>query len=505
MLRASADSTELRSAMSVGMIANQISYYCNFTGPSEAIDNACASTYVALKRAAQAIALGECDSAIVGGAKVLLDPAGFLGRDEGGILSRSGTMYPFDARAEGYVRGEGVGCVLLKGVAQAEADGDTIHAVVAGVGVTHNGKGALSEVAPSVDGQYRAMRAAYEAAGVAPGSVNYIEAHGTSNSFSDASEFAAFKRYFKEAMDADSYARHRCAVSTVKANIGHLEGASGMASLIKVICSLRDRKIAPTATWSTLHPSILLANSPFYLPTDVTTWQPGAADGMPAPLRAGLHAIGIGGVNAHVVLEEYVPVPRDGTHGEPGATGPQLVVLSAMSAPALEAYCKRWHDYVLRHAGAGPALLADIAEGSQLRRDAMPFRAAYVVSDLATLAEALAQGAGAIAHQAIDTGALFAAANVSGTLSQDRNAGAGAAWATDDPRKAARAWLAGQAIKRRQLEGKGRASRAQIPVYPFDERKVWFSRTDQLKEMETSDPFADLYHETFPSTAAGGA
>lgn len=285
--------------LSPGMIANQVSYYCNFTGPSEAIDNACASTYVALKRAAQAMAAGECDTAIVAGVKILLDPAGFRSRDEGEILSRSGRMYPFDARADGYVRGEGVGCVLLKPEDRALVEGDTIHAVVAGVGVTHNGRGALSQVAPSVDGQYRAIREAYRVAGFGPETVSYIEAHGTSNSFSDAAELAAFKQYFKEALTPQAWRQHRCAVSSVKANIGHLEGASGIASLVKALCSLRDGRIAPIATWASLHPAILLEQSPFHVPSTVVPWERGAA-----PRRAGLHSIGIGGINAHVLLEE---------------------------------------------------------------------------------------------------------------------------------------------------------------------------------------------------------
>ena len=201
--------------------------------------------------------------------------------------------------SDGYVRGEGVGCVLLKPEDRALADGDTIHAVVAGVGVTHNGRGALSQVAPSVDGQYRAIREAYRVAGFGPETVSYIEAHGTSNSFSDAAELAAFKQYFKEALTPQAWRQHSCAVSSVKANIGHLEGASGIASLIKALCSLRDGRIAPTATWATLHPAILLEQSPFHVPTTVVPWERGAA-----PRRVGLHSIGIGGVNAHVLLEE---------------------------------------------------------------------------------------------------------------------------------------------------------------------------------------------------------
>ncbi|MFP5394394.1 MAG: beta-ketoacyl synthase N-terminal-like domain-containing protein, partial [Gammaproteobacteria bacterium] len=388
LARARGAQPDTQPLMSVGMIANRISYYCNFTGPSEAIDNACASTYVALKRAAQALASGECDSAIVGGAKILLDPAGFRGRDEGEILSRGGRMYPFDARADGYVRGEGVGCVLLKNLEQASRDGDTIHAVVAGVGVTHNGRGALSQVAPSVDGQYRAIRAAYRAAGVSPASVSYIEAHGTSNSFSDAAEFAAFKQFFKEELGQDAYRAHRCAVSTVKANIGHLEGASGIASLLKAVCAIRDRKIAPTATWSTLHPSILLDKSPFWLPTELTDWQAPAG----APLRMGLHSIGIGGVNAHVILEEGTAQAAP-MSAAPAAGTAQLVLLSAKSPAALEALRKDWHAQVaaLPHEGEeGRRLLADLAYSSRQAREPMACRAAYVVSDLAALKAALA-------------------------------------------------------------------------------------------------------------------
>ena len=503
---------------SAGMIANRISYHCDFKGPSEAVDTACASTFVALRRAAQAIASGECEAAIVGGAKILLDPAGFADRDAGEILTRTPRMFPFDAQAEGYVRGEGVGCVLLKALDQAERDGDTVHAVIAGIGITHNGRRALSQVAPSVEGQRQAMREAYRCAGFGPEAVNYIEAHGTANSFSDASELAAFKLHFKESMSAEHYRQHRCAVSTVKANIGHLEGASGMASLIKAVLALREGTIAPIATWSKLHPSILLAGSPFHFPTEATPWErlPTAGGAPPPPRRVGLHSIGIGGVNAHVLLEEHPTAPRLAARA--GAGGPQLVLLSARSRAALDAHFKRWHAHLAACVADERATLDELAAASRTGRDAMPYRAAFVADSIPVLMDLLARGADALATGPVESPGLFAAvghaarkptvathaAPAAGPAS-GAGAGTGAGAGAGGMAARARAWLAGGAIDA-SWGSDAAPRRVAIPTYPFQERRVWWEPPGLPARAEgaatqPADPFDALFYETFVQPA----
>lgn len=475
--------------LSVGLIANQISYLCNFKGPSEAIDNACASTYVAVKRAAQAIAAGECDTAIVGSAKILLDPAGFIGRDEGEILSRSGRMYPFDEKADGYVRGEGVGCVLLKGLDRAINDEDTVHAVVLGVGVSHNGRGGLSPIAPNVEGQCNAIRQAYQVAGIAPDTVRYIEAHGTSNSFSDASELAAFKQFFKESMDADAYRNHRCAVSTVKGNIGHLEGASGMASLIKALCAIRNETIAPIATWTKCHPSILLANSPFHFPTEPTAWP---SDPQTAR-RVGLHSIGIGGVNAHLLLEAPArqPAPQSTGVREGQAGGHELVVISAKSKAALRASLAAWRHDLASSSSDETRTLANIAYTSRVGRDAMAHRVAFVVDSLQGLSRLLALELDQIEKHPVDSAeAYVGTAMVSNTPPGAATPVALAADRTLAGLKAiAQAWLSGSRIDWSGLAS-GKARRVQLPAYPFQMRRAWCVD-------EPTDDFATLFYETF--------
>ncbi|WP_444996462.1 SDR family NAD(P)-dependent oxidoreductase [Aliikangiella sp. IMCC44359] len=480
-LRAHDNSFGMGAGISVGMIANQISYHCDFRGPSEVIDNACASSFVALKRASQAIAIGECEVAIVGGAKLLLDPLEFEGRDKGGILSRSGNMFPFDARADGYIRGEGVGCLMLKSLHRASIDHDKVHAEIIGVGTSHSGHGSLSMIAPNVEGQYQAIRDAYEFAGIAPETVNYIEAHGTANNFSDAAEVAAFKQFFKESMEPSAYQNHQVALSTVKGNTGHLEGASGIASLIKVLCAIKHKKIAPTANLQQTHPSILLKGSPFYFPQSLTDWP--SAQGENLPRRAGLHSIGIGGVNAHVILQEHIEhASNPHEKVEPMKEGEdyELLVISAKSKAALKAYIQKWFRFVNTETTELPSL-TQLAYSSQVSRNEMTYRIALVVNSIDELKQQLAaEMANVDQIQPIEKQnseyVLESRVHTKTNLLQ-----------------LATAWKLGKSIDWKYLAGSTVSGVVTIPDYPFQNKPIWYSDNADV------DPFDKLFEETFAS------
>ena len=274
-----------------------------------------------------------------------------------------------------------------------------------------------------------------------------------------------------------------------------------MASLVKAICGLRDGRIAPIATWETLHPAILLDNSPFHVPATVTTWERGVA-----PRRVGLHSIGIGGVNAHVLLEQ---APAQTSASSVPASGPQLVLLSARSPAALQAQCRQWREHILQLpqiGREGSLALAALARASRCNRDAMPCRAAYLAPDLATLAALLAMDPLQLERQPVAADARYAAANTAGIAHRDRRPALDASGM--EPTAAASAWLAGRTVSWRDDQSMATASRAAVPLYPFDEKRYWLTEASHASQPEATappDPFAALFHETFMPAATGRA
>ncbi|WP_340621269.1 SDR family NAD(P)-dependent oxidoreductase [Xenorhabdus siamensis] len=455
----------LQAGLSLGMMVNQISYFFNFTGPSEVVDNACASVFVALQKARQAILQGDCDVAIVAGVKVILDFMEFYIRDQGGILSQSGKMAPFDYTADGYIRGEGVGAVMIKPLEQARLAHDPVRAIIRGVGVSHNGRSAFSSMAPSVEKQEENIRKAYQSVGLDPCSVDYIEAHGSATQFNDVSEVAAFKKVFSE----NQAVSHRCTVSAVKGNIGHLEAASGMASLIKVILAMKHGVIPPIASFSQLHPSIFIENTPLFFPCEPVLWQQASSD-KTQPRRAGLNSIGITGVNAHVILEapEQPAVPVLSQRKEH-----VLIPISAKSEKTLKAYLNQWLDYVRQEKSArhdNAMTLRNLAYSAQTGRGDMPFRTAIIVNDLekliATLEWIIAGENGTPPAGAVATGIV---------APKSRSDKKQVSFSTTLPvlKQLADDWVAGACIDWRFF-AQGHGVYVDIPGYPFDEQRYWF-------------------------------
>lgn len=293
--------------LSQSMLANRISYQFNLRGPSEICDTACSSSIVAIHRALKSLQEGECNIAIVGGVQVLLSSRGFHGIHDLGFLSSTGHTYPFDTRSDGFVRGEGVGSVLLKPLVKAERDRDYIYAVIKGSAVHHGGNSNLSLVSPSTNGQAEAITQAVRRSGVEPSSIGYIETHGTGTQFGDPAEISAIKKAFENMLNGHPRNAWRCGLGSLKPNIGHLEPASGMAALSKVVMALNNKKKPPLAEYKALNPSLTLKNSPFYIVEELEDWE--TNENLIDPRRASLNSYGFGGVNAHLVLEEYTRAP----------------------------------------------------------------------------------------------------------------------------------------------------------------------------------------------------
>jgi thioester reductase-like protein len=378
---------EIRLANDRDFLATLTSYRLNLRGPSVTVATACSSSLVAVHLACQALLNRETDVALAGGAALSFPQVqGYL-HEPGGILSADGHCRAFDAAASGSVGGDGVGLVVLKRLADALADRDSIRAVIKGSAIANDGAGKIGFTAPSVEGQAATIAQAQSAAGIAADSVTYVEAHGSGTPLGDPVEIRALTRAFR-AGAADPERRGYCAVGSVKTNLGHLDAAAGIAGLIKTVLALEHRVIPPSLHFRQPNPAIPFAETPFFVAAEARRWEDG--DG---PRRAGVNSFGIGGTNAHVVLEE-APAPL--------ASGPsrpwQLLLLSAAGEGALE----RATGGLAAHLAAHPeASLADVAHSGRIGRPALRCRRALVCGDREEAMAGLAGVAGAAANPEI--------------------------------------------------------------------------------------------------------
>jgi myxalamid-type polyketide synthase MxaB len=335
------DASEVLTLDSMGgfrvMIANdkdyvpmRISYKLNLRGPSVNVQTACSTTLVAVHMAAQAVLAGECDMALAGGVSVKVpQEAGYLFLEDM-IVSPDGHCRAFDADARGTLFGNGAGMVLLKRFDEAVADGDHIFAVIKGSAVNNDGSSKVGFLAPSQEGMATVISEAIAQSGVDPRTIGFVEAHGTGTALGDPIEIGALMKAFRGYTSDSGF----CAVGSVKTNVGHLQIASGVAGFIKTVLSLYYGQIPATLHFTKPNPRIDFANSPFYVNERLEDWS--AAD---QPRRAGVNSLGVGGTNAHVVLEEPPRAPH--TVHSPQA---YLLPLSARSRTALRALIGRYND-----------------------------------------------------------------------------------------------------------------------------------------------------------------
>jgi len=360
-------------------LASRVSYKLDLRGPSLAVQTACSTSLVAIHLACQGLLSGECDMALAGGASVLVPQTSGYFALEGGIHSRDGHCRSFDARAQGTVFGSGVGTVVLKRLTDALADGDAVHAVIKGSAVNNDGSRKIGYTAPGGEGQARVVRAAQIVAEVDPDTITYIEAHGTGTALGDPIEIAALTQAFRATTSRQGF----CGIGSVKANFGHLKSAAGVAGLIKTVLCLEHRMLPPLLHLERPNPHIDFAASPFFLVDRLRAWEP-AGD---TPLRAAVSSFGVGGTNAHVIVEEAPPQEPSGP-SRPW----QILALSAATATALEQVRGRLARHLrdLRDR-LSPADLADVAWTLQTGRRAGRHRAFVVAGpDVTDLADAVA-------------------------------------------------------------------------------------------------------------------
>uniref|UniRef100_UPI003F4958F5 type I polyketide synthase n=1 Tax=Streptomyces sp. CA-141956 TaxID=3240051 RepID=UPI003F4958F5 len=332
-----------------------VSHLLNLRGPSLAVQTACSTGLVAVVTAVHSLLSHQCDIALAGAVSVNYPLVAGHEHVEGMILSSDGRCRPFDRRADGTVRGNGVGAVLLKRLGDAMADHDHIYAVIHGAAANNDGSLKMGFTAPSIDGQAAVITQALEMASWDPGSVGYVEAHGTATPLGDPIEVAALNKAYRSVSTKES-----CALGSVKSNIGHLDAAAGIAGLIKAVLSVHHGKIPPTVHFQTPNPLLRLEEGPFFVNTILRDW--------PELRRAGVSSFGMGGTNAHVVLEQAPPSPS-----RPGSLADKSVMLplSAKTPAALDDMGQRLAEHLERH----PELpLGDVAHTLQWGRETFAYR-----------------------------------------------------------------------------------------------------------------------------------
>ena len=361
--------------------ANRLSYTFDFQGPSLAVDTACSSSLVAIQLACRSLLSGESTLALAGGVNLILAPELLTDFASAGFLAPDGRCKTFDASANGYVRGEGVGVVVLKPLSQAIADGDPIRAVIRGGAINQDGR-TNGLTAPSREAQEAVLREAYRAGGVLPGQVDYVEAHGTGTLLGDPIEAKALGAVLGEGRAEGG----RCWVGSAKTNIGHLEAAAGVAGVIKATLALQNAMIPPSLHFHQANPHIPFDDLPIAVASEPTPW-PRSTSGR----LAGVSSFGFGGTNAHVVLEAFDPAKSPEEPTANPFTSAHLLPISAKTGPALAASARAIRDRL----ASGTLDLADAAYSSATRRSHLEHRlvlAARSASEAVELLDAAGRG-----------------------------------------------------------------------------------------------------------------
>jgi len=428
-------------------IANRVSYALDLSGPSLAVDTMCASALTALHLAVESLRRGECEAAIAGAVNLSLHPNKYVQQAALGMTAPGRRCRSFGAAGDGMVPGEGVGAVLLKPLSRALRDGDRVHAVILGTAVNHGGR-THGYMVPSPGAQGELVAQALRRAGVEPGSIGYLEAHGTGTGLGDPIEIAGLTRAFGPGVAPGSIP-----IGSVKSNLGHLEAAAGMAGLTRVVLQMRHGWLAPTLHAAELNPNVEWEASPFRVQREGAAWTA-------RPRRAGVSAFGAGGANAHLVLEEYAaPAAPPGDDG-----APQLLVLSARDEERLREMAAR---LAARLRGPGAPGLRAAAWTLQVGREPLRERLALVAATREAACAALERFAAGDAADVLRGRAPAA------PPAQPARGADGVEPGADALAELAGHWLAGGEIAWERLHAGARPALVSLPAYPFARLRCW--------------------------------
>ena len=453
-------------------IANRVSFLLDFSGPSMVVDTACSASLTAIHLACESLRRGECGAALAGGVNLILHPRQFVHLSQARMVSHGAECRSFGAGADGFVDGEGVGAVLLKRLSAAERDGDRIEGVILGTAVNSGGRTSGFSV-PSPKAQARVIRAALRRAGATADSISYVEAHGTGTVLGDPIEIGGLAEVF-----ADT-GRERIPIGALKANIGHLESAAGIAGLTKVLLQLRHRTILPSRHAAEPNPLIDLSRTPFMLPMAPIAWQPAQAGGR---LRAGLSSFGAGGANAHLVIEDYTVVARAAA----GVAGPELVLLSARDLGRLRVKA----EALLLAIRDNAMPLPDLSHTLRVGRQPMAARLAVIVQTGAELEAKLAGWLAGNTTPNVTSGLANGAATRRLSETTEGLATLSKLLANGDIRRLAPLWVEGAEIDWSQLPTAEGLRLIELPSYPFARERYWLPLTPAVKAPVAVVPLA---------------
>ncbi|MGD2090955.1 MAG: SDR family NAD(P)-dependent oxidoreductase [Candidatus Aminicenantes bacterium] len=360
-------------------LCTRISYKLNLKGPALLLQSACSTSLAAIHTACQALLNAECHIALAGGVSISSEPNNGYFYQEGMILSPDGHCRAFDAKAKGTIFGRGAGVVALKLLEDAIKDRDYIHAVVLGSAVNNDGNRKSGFTAPAREGQTEVIRMAQMVAEVEPESITYIETHGTGTILGDPIEMEALSKAF------NTQKRGYCAIGSVKTNVGHLDAAAGVTGFIKTVLALEHKQIPPSLNFSRPNPMIDIEHTPFFVNKELTDWKDDTY-----PRRAAVSAFGIGGTNAHVILQEWTEVQatpaKSPLSSEPATKEHHLILLSARTPSALGKMTNNLVEYLKKNPGIN---LADAAYTLQVARVGFEYRKMLVCADVKEAVEEL--------------------------------------------------------------------------------------------------------------------
>ncbi|MCK9395632.1 MAG: amino acid adenylation domain-containing protein, partial [Methylobacter sp.] len=460
------------------LLANRISYFFDFRGASEVVDAQCPGAAVAIHRAVNALRSGEIGQALVGAANLLLRPEPFSLLSDSGQLSPTDSVNSFGLHAQGHLRAEGVASLLLKPLSKALADKDSIYALIKNTAVNYNGQGGASIAAPNTDSHVELIKTCYRQVNIDPRQVRYIEAQGMGNVLADLVEWQAFNRALKDMARQQqvSLAPGMCRISTVKPMMGHMESASALGALFKVVRSMQTGVIHKIVNFTDYHPDMDREDQPCTLATETAAW-PRTNGGR----LAGVHCYGMGGINAHLLIEEYDRNRHQ--HKDAGQNAraeglvsqgesPVLIVLSAKSEPCLTAMASQLYQFLGQDGQT--ARLADIAFTLQVGREALEHRIAWVIQSQHELVGGLNKYLGSVAETDGEQSVYRGHAKDAPTRRQPPLTG-------DNLHALAAYWVHGGSVSWTSLYSGKNVRRVRLPVYPFDKQHYWI-RTDDTAD-----------------------
>lgn len=455
---------------SLASIANQVSYYCNFNGPSMSLDTMCSSAVTALNLACNSLKLGECNVAIAGGVNISIHPNKYLSLSVDKFLSTNGKCMSFGSGGDGFVPSEGVCALILKPLHKAKKDGDQIYGVIKGISMNHGGKTSGFTV-PNPSAQTAIIRNALDQSGVNAREISYLEAHGTGTSLGDPIEIKGLTKAFRE----DTKDNQFCYIGSVKSNIGHCESAAGIISIAKVLLQMKYGKLVPSIHSEVLNPYIDFEETPFKVSRDLQEWKRPVLnlDGTEKeyPRIAGISSFGAGGSNVHLILQEY----QDDREEYQYDNNPYIILISAKRKEQLVEYIKNIKEYVMEHKLTDQDM-PSIAYCLQTGREAMDYRIGFTVRTMDEFKEKLELLEYDITMAGAFIGDKWANVDMLASLQEKVDSVVDELLESKEYEQVISMWVKGVSVDwTKRYQKVGTPKKISLPTYPFAKEKYWYT------------------------------